>query len=177
MPEQEPRRRVFFALWPDGETRHALVRATRSVVRRSGGRATPQDNLHVTLAFLGPVNEALLERVRRVPPLPSPDFELVFDRLGFWRGSRALWVSPSRVPKALIQLEANLWDRLVEMGFERERRPYRPHVTMARKAKGVDDDVSPVSWLVSELALVESKPGGRHPVYETLDVWPFEFAE
>ena len=88
MPEKEARRRIFFALWPDAETRRALVRATRSVVRRSGGRATPPDNLHVTLAFLGPVTEVLLERVRRVPPLVSPHFELIFDRLGFWRGSR-----------------------------------------------------------------------------------------
>lgn len=174
MPEKTPRRRVFFALWPDGKTRRALLRATRSAVRRCGGRATPADNLHVTLAFLGPVTTELLGRVRRVPPLPSPDFELVFDRLGFWDRSRALWVSPSRVPAPLIALEAALWDRLVEVGFERERRPYRPHVTLARKAKGVEEDISPVSWLVSELALVESKPGARHPVYEALEVWPFE---
>ena len=173
MPEKEARRRIFFALWPDGQTRRALVRATGSVVRRSGGRATPPDNLHVTLAFLGPVTEVLLERARRVPPLVSPHFELIFDRLGFWQGSRALWVSPRRVPRALVALEANLWGRLVEVGFERERRPYQPHITMARKARGVDDGVLPVSWLVSELALVESKPGGRHPVYDTLHVWPF----
>jgi len=177
MPEKEARRRIFFALWPDAETRRALVRATRSVVRRSGGRATPPDNLHVTLAFLGPVTEALLERVRRVPPLLSPHFELIFDRLGFWRGSRALWVSPRRVPQALVALEANVWEGLVEAGFERERRPYQPHITMARKAKGVDDGVLAVSWLVSELALVESKPGGRHPVYDTLHVWPFKHVQ
>ncbi len=170
---KEPRRRVFFALWPDEETRRALLRATRSAVRRCGGRATPSDNLHVTLAFLGPVTATLLERVRQVPPLPAPAFELVFDRLGFWRGSRAVWVSPSRVPPALIKLEAALWDRLAGVGFQRERRPYRPHVTLARKAKGVEESISAVAWLVSELALVESKPGARYPVYEALEVWPF----
>ena len=177
MPEKEARRRIFFALWPDAETRRALVRATRSVVRRSGGRATLPDNLHVTLAFLGPVTEVLLERARRVPPLVSPHFELIFDRLGFWRGSRALWVSPRRVPQALVALEANLWERLVEVGFGRERRPYQPHITLARKAKGVDNGVLAVSWLVSELVLVESKPGGRHPVYDTLHVWPFKHVQ
>ena len=177
MPEKEARRRIFFALWPDAETRRALVRATHSAVRRSGGRATPPENLHVTLAFLGPVTEALLERVRRVPPLLSPHFELIFDRLAFWRGSRALWVSPRLVPHAMVALEANLWERLVEVGFERERRSYQPHITMARKAKGVDDGVLAVSWLVSELALVESKPGGQHPVYDTLHVWPFKYVQ
>jgi len=174
MADKASRRRVFFALWPDGETRREIIRTSRSAVRRCGGRPTPQDNLHVTLAFLGPVTEAVLERVRELPPLPSPAFELVFDRLGFWAGSRALWISSSRVPPALIELEAALWDRLVGVGFERERRPYRPHVTLARKAQAVEEKLSPVAWLISEFALVESKPGARHPSYEVLEVWPFE---
>ena len=174
MAEQPARRRVFFALWPDETTRRALVRATRSAARRCGGRPTPPANLHVTLAFLGPLTAPLLASVRRVPPLASPAFELVFDQLGYWRGSQALWISPSRVPEALIELEATLWDRLEAAGFERERRPYRPHVTVARKAKPVAEALSAVCWRVSELALVESRPGARHPRYEVLDVWSFE---
>lgn len=175
MPEPKAaRRRVFFALWPDDAARLELVRATRAIVRRSGGRATPTENLHITLAFLGPITEADLERVRRLPPLPSPEFEIIFDRLGFWKGSRALWVGPSELPAPLIELEAKLWDELVGVGFERERRPFRPHVTVARKARRVDEGISAVAWRVSELALVESKPGARHPVYEALDAWPFE---
>lgn len=174
MAEQPARRRVFFALWPDETTRRALVRATRSAARRCGGRPTPPANLHVTLAFLGPLTAPLLASVRRVPPLASPGFELVFDQLGYWRGSQALWISPSRVPEALIELEATLWDRLEAAGFERERRPYRPHVTVARKARPVAEALSAVCWRVSELALVESRPGARHPRYEVLDVWPFE---
>lgn len=174
MAEQPARRRVFFALWPDETTRRALVRATRTAVRRCGGRPTPPDNLHVTLAFLGPLTAPLLASVRRVPPLASPAFELVFDQLGHWRGSQALWISPSRAPAPLIELEAALWDRLEAAGFERERRPYRPHVTVARKAKRVAEALPAVPWRVAELALVESKPGARHPRYEVLEIWPFE---
>lgn len=174
MPEKEPRRRVFFALWPDEETRRGLVRAARSAVRRSGGRPTTPGNLHVTLAFLGPLTEVYLARARQIPPLASPAFELILDRLGFWPGSRALWIAPSRVPSAVVALEAALWDRLVAAGFERERRPYRPHVTVARKAKEVEASFPAVVWHVDELALVESKPGGRHPIYTVLQVWPFE---
>ena len=173
--EQKPlRRRVFFALWPRETTRRELLRVTRTAVRRSGGKATPPGNLHITLAFLGPVTEADLERVVEVPPIPSPEFSIEFDRLGFWRGSRVLWLGASRVPAALLDLERTLWDALVTIGFERERRPYRAHVTLARKAKPVAEAIDPLRWPVSELVLVESRPGARHSVYEVLRMWPFE---
>src|SRR5690606_6154262 len=56
-PSDEPRRkRIFFALWPDDETRDAISRATSRVVSLSGGRATAKRNLHITVAFLGAVD-------------------------------------------------------------------------------------------------------------------------
>ena len=167
------RRRAFFALWPGESTRKELLRATRTAVRRSGGRGTPPGNLHITLAFLGPVTQADLERVMEVPPIPSPEFPIELDRLGYWRGSRVLWLGPTRQPAALLDLERRLWDALVAVGFERERRPYRAHVTLARKARPVEQAINPVVWPVSELALVQSRPGARHSVYEVLRVWGF----
>ena len=171
---QPSRRRVFFALWPSEATRRELLRATRAAVRRSGGRGTPPGNLHVTLAFLGPVTAAELARVVRVPPIRSPDFSIELDRLGFWQGSRVLWLGSTRQPAALLNLERTLRDSLVAIGFERERRPYRAHVTLAHKARPVAQAVDPVIWPVSELALVESRPGARHSVYEVLRTWGFD---
>ena len=171
--EKPARRRVFFALWPDESVRRQVVCTTRSAVRRSGGRATPPGNLHITLAFLGPLTEADLARAVRVPPVASPAFPIVLDRLGFWEGSRVLWIGPSQIPAVLTRLEAVLWDALTAVGFERERRPYRPHVTLARKAGRVEQAVAPVTWPVAELALVESRPGGRRSVYHALRTWPF----
>src|SRR5690606_10650260 len=56
------RHRVFYALWPDEETRASLARATRHAVRRCGGRPIRRENLHITLAFLGSVDETGLQR-------------------------------------------------------------------------------------------------------------------
>ena len=165
------RRRVFFALWPGDTVRRDLSRATRTAVRRSGGRATPPGNLHITLAFLGPLTEADLATVVRVPPIPSREFTIGLDKLGHWSRSRVLWLGASRAPAELLRLERGLWDALVAAGFERERRPYSPHVTLARKARSVSLDIDTVAWPVSELALVESRPGARHPVYEVLRIW------
>jgi 2'-5' RNA ligase len=167
------RRRLFFALWPDATTRQAITRATRRAVRACGGKPTPTVNLHVTLAFLGPVTPEDLVRVESIEPPPGAAFELVLDRLGHWDRARVLWLGPSEAPVALRSLERDLWDRLVALGFERERKPYSPHVTLARKARSVDADVEPVVWRVDGIALVESKTGPRHSIYTVIRSWPF----
>jgi 2'-5' RNA ligase len=129
-------------------------------------------NLHVTVAFLGMVDEEGFERAAEVPPLNTGPFELVLDKVGHWRESRVLWLAPSVVPAELAALERDLWGGLEAQGFEREPRLYRPHVTLARRARGVEESIAPISWAAARLTLVESVPisGGVH--YEPLREWP-----
>ena len=47
--------RLFFAIWPDSTAVDALGRLAVEVAGRTGGRATPADKIHLTLAFLGEV--------------------------------------------------------------------------------------------------------------------------
>jgi 2'-5' RNA ligase len=175
-PEELDRRpdrhRVFFALWPDDAVRAAISRATRAAVRTSGGRPIAKDRLHLTVAFLGELTTAGLEVARQVPPISVGAFEMTLDALGVWPESKILWLAPLAPPDALGELEARLWDALAERGFYGEERVYRPHVTLARRARPVDADVEPVRWAVSELALVESFPEGRNVHYEVLERWP-----
>jgi 2'-5' RNA ligase len=173
-PEETPpgRHRVFFALWPDDVTRGALSRATRVAVRRSSGRPIAKERLHLTVAFLGELTPAGLAAARAVPPVPVGAFELVLDWVGVWPESRILWLAPSEIPPRLVALEAELWERLATLGFRPEERVYRPHVTLARRARAVDASVAPVTWPVHELALVESFSAGRGVHYEVLERWP-----
>ena len=172
-PDQRPdRHRVFFALWPDDATRAAMSRATRDAVRLSSGRPIAKERLHVTIAFLGELTAAGLDVARGVPPIPVGPFELTFDAVGIWPESKILWLAPSTVPDALSQLEERLWTELVERGFRAEERVYRPHVTLARRARPVESAVEPVSFPVRDLALVESFPDGRNVYYEVLERWP-----
>jgi 2'-5' RNA ligase len=165
-------RRVFFALWPDDDTRKRLVRATRDAVRRSGGRAMPKERLHATVAFLGNLAAAGLEVARGVPPIKVGSFDWTLDMIGTFDHARTLWIGSRSTPRPLADLERQLWDALEERGFVREPRIYRPHVTLARRARSVADDVDGVPWHVAELALVESLPAGRNVHYEVLQTWP-----
>lgn len=165
-------RRVFFALWPDAATRVRLVRATKDAVRRSGGRPIAKDRFHITVAFLGNLTPAGLEIASAVPPIRVGAFALLLDVLGTFESSRSLWLGTRSVPPALMELERRLWDALTAKGFIREERIYRPHLTLARRARPVEAQIEPVEWPVGELALVESLPAGRNVHYEPLRTWP-----
>jgi len=170
-PDERADHRAFFALWPDDATRSAISRATRDAVRASGGRPIAKERLHVTVAFLGELTTAGLDVARAVPPIPVGPFELSLDAIGVWPESKILWLAPTEPPPALGKLEAELWDALVERGFRGEDRIYRPHVTLARRARPVEASVEPVRFPVRELALVESFPDGRNVHYEVLERW------
>ena len=168
----DERHRVFFALWPDDATRAAISRATRAVVGASGGRPIAKERLHITLAFLGELTDTGLKNARAVPPIPVGPFELNLDAVGVWPESRILWLAPTALPDALPELEERLWDGLVEQGFRAEDRVYRPHVTLARRARPVEAAIEAVGFPVRDLALVESFPVGRNVHYEVLERWP-----
>jgi 2'-5' RNA ligase len=170
--ERPDNHRVFFALWPDDATRAAISRATRSVVGASGGRPIAKERLHLTVAFLGELTGAGLEAARGAPPVRVGGFELVLDSVGLWPESKILWLAPSAPPEALIELEARLWEALAERGFRAEERVYRPHLTLARRARAVAAEIEPVRFAVNELALVESFPDARSVHYEVLERWP-----
>lgn len=158
-------RRLFFALWPDDQTRSALESA-RARLFPLAGRPVPVAGLHVTVAFLGSVKEArlpaLLELRGAVPPLA-----LTFDRLEHWPKARVLAATTVHLPDDLRRLADGLWQRLDRLGFARETRPFRPHVTLVRDVRSVRAGLPwvPFAWPVDRLELVESVPtaeGGQY---------------
>lgn len=167
------RRRVFFGLAPDAETRAILIGATRRAVGAAGGRATPPGNLHMTLAFLGGVTEPQLDKARSVPPLAVAPFTLTLDRLGYWSRSQILWIGPTAPPDALLEVERALWAGLEAKRFQRERGRFRAHVTLARRARAARAPIRPVRWPVRGLTLFESLQEAGGVRYATLAEWPF----
>ena len=175
-PEHERRHRLFFALWPDDATRERMVEATERHMRAAGGRATPRENLHVTLAFLGGVPESRLAPLTPAAgQIASPSFELVLDRVEHWRRQRILSLEPSASPPVLDELVAKLRQALGACGFALESRPFRAHLTLAREAhapRDVTPAVGPIVWRVTELSLIESITAPQGSRYTRLQSWP-----
>ncbi len=165
-------RRLFFALWPDDGVRRALAAWQRAHLPSDCRPAHPAD-LHLTLHFLGQVEEARLRALLALGRgLPLPAFSLNLERIGYWARSRVLWAGPARTPLPLARLHAQLGRGLQALGFELDARPFRPHVTLARKVRRppAETALPPLPWAVREWALVESRPGHR-PLYHPLARW------
>ena len=175
MSDEPKTRRLFFALWPDDASREQLARATRKATRASGGRPIPVSNLHSTLAFLGAVPEA---RVRIVAAAAAEvrqsAFRLVFDRLEHWPKPAVLCATCSKAPAAAPGLAVELWKLLAHLGFAPDSKPYRPHVTVARKVVKPHalGEMHAVEWLIEEFALVESVTAPEGARYTVLERWP-----
>ncbi len=168
------RQRLFFALWPDNDTRQALARLATTRLPRANGRPVAARNLHLTLAFLGPVDGGLRECAERAAAsLSAPTFVLEFRRTGYWPRPRVLWTAPERTPAALTGLAGMLRSALVACGHEPESGPFRAHVTLARKVRGPLGEAAhgSIRWPVSEFRLVESQTLARGARYRPLQSW------
>ena len=180
MPDPAPApasRRLFFALWPDAALRDEASRRVAALVAAAGGRPQRPDQLHVTLVFLGSVAEGRLDVVHavgaRTSGVPS---SVAFDRLEHWRKPQVLCLTASQVPPPVVALVEELRATLAAEGLPTETRPYRPHLTLARKVLRIDAraEVEPLLWRADSVTLVESRSGAEGSRYEPLASWPLE---
>ena len=144
----------------------AIAGARRAVV---GPRWAEPDKWHLTLQFLGPVAvlgpvvDALAE-VGRLPSFPA--------RLGGAgafpnrRRARVVWIGAVEGAEPMIGVAAAVGRALAPLGYETERGPFRPHLTVARLR--TPSDVAPVldaigegsigpAWTVDEVVLYGSR--------------------
>ena len=171
--------RIFFALWPTPELRLRLHRETRRLQDLLHGRPTHPDSLHLTLLFLGEVDNRILPEVcgaaSRVRCAP---FDLWLDRQDCWRHNRIAHLGVSTPPASLLDLVVQLGENLKSSGVGFDRRPYRPHVTLIRKADCMAMNgnekpaLEPIPWSARDFVLVKSsrRPDGAR--YEQLGRWP-----
>lgn len=175
MTEADVAHRVFFALWPGGEALEALEAAARRAAACCGGRRMRGDSLHLTLEFVGRVDATRLQQLYALAgAIEAADFDLEFDRGGYWRHNRIYWAGCSVVPTGLRALSGALRLALAGAGFSVEGRAFVPHVTLLRDARCADVPglPQPIRWPAREFALVESLLQADGARYQMLARWP-----
>lgn len=166
--------RLFFALWPDPALRQALQARVEKIAAAVGGKRQRPDQWHVTLEFLGQVprerQPALRAAAARVGGSPV---SIDFDHVEHWRKSQVVCLVASRVPTGLAALVLQLQAELAAEGFATETRPFRPHVTLARKVRSAAGTClePPFLWQTKGFALVRSVTDPMGSRYEPLDWW------
>jgi RNA 2',3'-cyclic 3'-phosphodiesterase len=179
---------LFLALWPSSTQQAALAEAVRDCVESSGGRAVPAENLHVTLAFLGSVPEADEPKVVSIAAevaskIGREPVRVVLDQFEYWKKPRVLCLTTTEQPggvdvhgagSAAAVLAEMLKVHLTTAGFTPDLKPFRPHVTLARKAARASRPATthPVDWSFDDFTLVRSETGPQGSVYTVEHTFP-----
>ena len=175
--QTEPRRRLFFALWPDDGVRADLAQTATDLLGKRIKRV-PAANLHITLAFAGVVTAPVRDCLEAAAGnIRCSAFELCIDHVGHWPRPRIFWIGPTHTPPALWSLAGLLRTALEDCGLQAETRPYQPHVTLARKISATNviqqgtTQIEPVHWSIRRFCLLESVTGPRAASYRILASW------
>ena len=165
--------RLFVAVWPSEEVLDAVAALPRPDV--AGLRWTTRDQWHVTLRFLGSVEEDdLADAVAAVRSITAPAVDVELGPSVGRFGTRILHV-PSH---GLDEVAAATVAATADAGERPEPRPFRGHLTLARSRRG-DTDLGPLAgtpisgrWHAGDITLVRSHLGGAGARYEIIERVP-----
>jgi 2'-5' RNA ligase len=174
--------RLFVAVALPDEARYGL--AASLDVRGLPGKVVAPANWHVTLRFLGDVDDVGYDRL--LAALDQSDlggaFDVTLDGLGaFPRPNRAtvLWIGFGRGGDALERLAAAVEEEVEQAGFPAEERPFHSHLTLSRIRPHQDvravierADRYDIGWMVDEIVVFRSHLGRGGPRYEDLARFP-----
>jgi 2'-5' RNA ligase len=173
--------RLFVAVELPPEVRSAVGAVVEGLPAASGLRWESAERWHLTLAFLGAVDDSCVGDLRlrlQRGASRTDSFPLQLRGLGRF-GRRVLFARVDGATPALRRLAERSAAAARRSGIAVQQERYRPHVTLARSRTGVDlrplvdagGHLLTPQWEVREIVLVESVVGTL-PTYRTHDRWP-----
>src|SRR5260370_22733359 len=129
--------RTFIAVDLGKAVRGRLV-ALQDTLARTGSEVkwVEVENLHVTLLFLGEVDDREVHKVCRIVAdavKEYPAFPMTVETVGCFpnpRRPRVVWVGVGEGTQPLCAIHDALEDPLSDLGYRREERQYTPHITL-----------------------------------------------
>jgi 2'-5' RNA ligase len=172
--------RLFIAIQLNDEMKER-VRETQDAFRRQGvrGNYTPPENLHLTLAFIGEYGDldGVLDAMETVRFFP---FSLTMEKTGCFGD---LWWTGFADSKALDNLVKNLRHALADAGIPYDKKKFKAHCTILRKAvyaKGSEPPqvrIAPVRMCAERISLMRSTRGRHGMIYTELGSVPAQADE
>lgn len=131
--------RAFIAIELPLKIKESLARLMKDLQREGvQGRWVPLDNIHLTLRFLGNIQDEQVGDIVRLMEETAEGFHpftVSLEGLGAFPHAarpRVLWVGVGDGKEPLSRLQAQLEKGLVSMGFPPEDKAFKPHLTLAR---------------------------------------------
>jgi RNA 2',3'-cyclic 3'-phosphodiesterase len=166
--------RTFIAIEIPSEIKSALA-ALQTELRRASADVswTKPENLHLTLNFLGEVDEKRIAEVEQACVSSAAEFRpftLSLNGAGVFpnaRRPRTLWAGLSGEVENVVALRNRIEEKLALLGFKREEKRFHPHMTIGRlksnkKARELlalveAHRLPALSFVVTEIVLMKSE--------------------
>ena len=178
--------RLFVAVDLSGEIRENISRLSK-ILGVKGIKTVEKENLHLTLKFLGEVDDSKKDRIiAALDEIEFEQFKINFKGVGFFPNAsrmRVIWVGVDEGADKLTALANAVEDKMAELKFKKERR-FVPHATIAR-VKRVDPNTK--AALLEKLAKFEREEFGemdithfslkkstltpKGPIYEDVEIF------
>lgn len=182
--------RLFVSIDVPDELTDAVAALQEEFAEADGLNLTDPDQVHVTLKYLGEVDEERLPELERAIENTIEDarvepFEAEFGGLGVFPSLdyiSVVWLGVREGAEEMTRLHEAIERRTTALGFDPEDHEFTPHVTLARMEHAGGKEL--VQRLVRErdptigrttveaIHLTESELGPSGPSYSTLERFP-----
>jgi len=178
---EETLTRVFIGITFPDEVIKEIARAQEMMSKEKfTGKLTELANLHLTLKFLGEIDEEKVKQViQKLKEIKFNEFEASLGIMGVFasnKNPRIVWVKINS--KALWELQEKVDSAMVDIGFEKEER-FMGHATLSRikyvkdKQKFIENminiKIKPLKFKVSEFKLMKSELSQTGPAYSVIE--------
>ncbi len=174
--------RLFVALEIPSTVLDELIEIRNKIYPDSGVRWEAKEKLHITLKFLGDVEDSLNDSIIKMIEeriSGKKRFNLFFEKFGLFKKDgkpRILWVKTND-SNVLEEVQKEIEEGCSELGFKKEERKFKPHLTLLR-VRGSEDfrkiysftneEIPEINFAVSEIALIKSELKQSGSVYHTI---------
>lgn len=190
--------RLFIACEVPDDVKANIGTLITNLKARSGTdvRWIKAEGVHVTLKFLGETTVKKLPAIKlaiQEAVVGHSPFELEFSNIGIFGGREGLRIMWVGIAGDVLRLEALVRATnaaLSVVGFEPERRPFRPHLTLGRVKDEIATrrraeievavgkmDVPPTAWRTAQVSLMRSRLTTQGAFYDVLATFPLRVAQ
>jgi 2'-5' RNA ligase len=156
-----------------GKTMEALKRKVSSV------KWVEKENFHITLRFIGEVQEDKLPVIENIIEEVSSKFSpFDIELKGVGNFPYVIWIGIDKGKEILSDISYSIEGPLIKAGFPPADKLFSPHITLGRVKKKIENfqgvDFGPLSFRADSITLMQSQLFSSGPVYTPLKVSPFK---
>jgi 2'-5' RNA ligase len=178
--------RLFIAVEIPDEIKKNIVELINELKKVEASiKWVEEKNLHITLKFLGSVEDKDLEKLISMVSKTVEDFggfKVNFSGMGTFpegKAPRVVWVGTTEGGETLVKLADGLENSLSPAGFRSEQRAFKPHLTIGRikEKKGVDKLKVKMALIknpkfgeamIDRIFIMKSTLTAKGPIYEKI---------